>query len=192
MATSEIERFYPETREEWRKWLTENHIKKDAIWLILYKKKAAKPTISWSDAVDEALCFGWIDSIKRKLNDESSVQYFSKRKAQSTWSKINKQKVEKLKEAGKMNEAGLACIELAKQNGSWTILDDVEELIIPKDLEVELRAKSDAMDFFLSLGKSVRKAMLQWLVLAKRLETRQNRISIIVEHAEKGLKPPQF
>ncbi len=192
MPVSEIEKFYPRTRLQWRKWLAKNHIQKNAVWLILYKQNANKPTITWTDAVEEALCFGWIDSLKKKLDDERSVQFFSKRKPKSTWSRINKEKVQQLIVTKQMTRAGLDCIAIAKQNGSWEILDSVEALIIPIDLEAALRSKAKAMDFFLSLSKSVRKAMLQWIVLAKRQETRQKRIAEIAALAAKRQKPKQF
>lgn len=192
MAIGEIERYYPKNKKQWRKWLIKNHVDKYAVWLITYKQSAAQPSISWSDAVDEALCFGWIDSLKKKLDDESSIQFFSKRKPKSTWSKINKKKVEHLIETGMMTEAGLRCISIAKKNGSWEVLDTVEELLIPTDLELALKAAPEAMAFFLSLSKSIRKQILQWLVLAKRDETRKKRLHEIVSHAAKKLKPKQF
>ena len=192
ISIKEIERFYPKTKQQWREWLIQNHIQKNAIWVIFHKQKSGKPTLSWSEAVDEALCFGWIDSIKKSMGDDSSIQYFSKRKPKSTWSKVNKDKVQKFIEANLMTQAGFECIEIAKQNGSWVLLDEVEELKIPKDLETALMAKENAMNFFLNLSKSTRKAMLQWLVLAKRPETRQKRIVEIVELADKQLKPKQF
>ncbi|MCD6066899.1 MAG: hypothetical protein K0S33_1725 [Bacteroidetes bacterium] len=150
------------------------------------------PSISWSEAVDEALCFGWIDSTRKSLDDEKFMQFFSKRKAVSTWSKVNKEKVRQLIEQGLMTEAGLASIETAKQNGSWNILDGVEELTIPKDLEKEFKIHKGSKPFFLSLSKSVRKMILQWIVLAKRPETRQKRISEVAELAAQNLKPKQF
>lgn len=192
MSIKETELFYPETQQQWRDWLLENHVHKEAVWLIFYKKSTKKPTISWSEAVDEALCFGWIDSVQKKLDEERSIQFFSKRKPKSTWSKINKEKVVKLMATGQMTAAGLKCIEIAKQNGSWEILDSVEELIMPLDLETELKSKPNAMEYFMGLSKSTRKAMLQWLVMAKRPETRQNRISEMAELAEKRQKPKQF
>lgn len=192
MPISEIETFYPKTRQQWRKWLQKNHNRKAAVWVIFYKQKAGKPTLTWSDAVEEALCFGWIDSIKKTLDEERSIQFFSKRKPKSTWSKINKVKVQKLTDAGLMTQAGLDCIAVAKQNGSWEILDSVEELMVPEDLETELKKRPHAMAFFLSLSKSVRKAMLQWLVLAKRAETREKRLTEIATLAAKKQKPKQF
>jgi uncharacterized protein YdeI (YjbR/CyaY-like superfamily) len=192
MPISEVEKYYPKTKQHWRKWLVKNHIQKDAVWLIMYKRSANKPTINWSDAVDEALCFGWIDSIKKRLDEESSIQFFSKRKPKSTWSKINKQKISNLTNKGLMANAGLDCIQIAKQNGSWTILDDVEELIIPKDLEKAFKHFQGSKKYFLSLSKSVRKSMLQWLVLAKQPETRQKRIKEISELASQNKKPKLF
>ena len=182
----ENEIFYPTSQTEWRQWLLENHVSKQSVWLVFYKKTSAKPSITWSEAVDEALCFGWIDSKRISIDQEKSHQFFSKRKAISTWSRINKEKVEKLIANEQMTPEGFKCIEIAKQNGSWTILDEVEELIIPKDLEVAFKTKPNSIDYFLGLNKSIRKAMLQWLVLAKRPETRQKRISEIVELAEKN------
>ncbi len=192
MSINEIETYYPTSKQAWRNWLLKYHDEKDAVWVVFYKKKAGKPTLTWSDAVDEALCFGWIDSIKRKLDEERSIQYFSKRKATSTWSKINKVKVEKLIEVNLMTPAGLRCIDIAKQNGMWELLDSVEELIIPEDLEAALLEKENAMDYFLSLSKSIRKGLLQWIVMAKRQETRNKRIVEIAELADKKMKPKQF
>ncbi len=192
MQNKDLETFYPTNRQEWREWLTENHRSKQSIWLICYKKKANIPTISWSEAVEEALCFGWIDSTRNTVNDEKFVQLFSKRKAKSTWSKVNKEKVLLLIEQGLMTQAGHESIEIAKQNGSWIILDEVEALSIPTDLEEAFKANPDSMDYFLSLSKSVKKGILQWIVLAKRSETRAKRINEIVVTLSQKLKPRQF
>ena len=189
MQKEEIGIFYPKSKTEWRKWLEKNHLSKQSVWLVFHSKKSTKKSITWSDSVDVALCYGWIDSKKIKIDEETSHQFFSKRKPQSTWSKINKNKVDQLIKEGLMKEAGFASIERAKQNGSWTILDEVEELIIPEDLEAAFIDKSEAKDFFLSLSKSVRKIILSWLVFAKTTETRQKRIAEIVESAEEKLKP---
>ena len=188
----EAEIFYPRTLTAWRKWLEKNHLSKQSVWLVCYNKKSAKKSISWADAVEAALCFGWIDSKKIKIDEETSHQFFSKRKAKSTWSKINKGKVAKLIDEGLMAKSGLEAIAIAKQNGSWAILDEVEELTIPKDLEKALAKKRASKEFFTGLSKSVRKAMLQWIVLAKRPETRKKRIDEIAELASKKLKPKQF
>lgn len=187
-----IEAFYPKNRQEWRDWLQINHDRKQSIWLVYYKKKSNIPTITYSEAVDEALCFGWIDSKSKPLDDEKFMQFFSKRKAKSVWSKVNKEKIERLTKEGLMTKAGFDIIEIAKQNGSWTILDEVEALIIPKDLNDEFENRPKAKAYFLSLSRSDKRNILQWLILAKRQETRQNRISEIVELSEQFLKPKQF
>jgi uncharacterized protein YdeI (YjbR/CyaY-like superfamily) len=188
----DIQTFYPKSQKDWRDWLIENHNSKQSIWLICYKKQANKPTISWSDAVDEALCFGWIDSTRKSIGDDAFIQFFTKRKPNSVWSKINKAKIERLINDGLMQKAGFDCVQKAKENGSWIILDDVEELTIPEDLEKEFEANPGAKEFFMSLSKSVKKSILQWLVLAKRPETRQNRIIEIAALAAQKRKPKQF
>lgn len=185
----EIEIFYPADTRAWREWLIENHQTKQAVWIVFHKKNSKKKSITWSEAVDVALCFGWIDSKKISIDSETSHQYFSKRKPKSTWSKINKQKVIDLIESGLMHDAGHMSIQTAKKNGSWTLLDEVEELIIPKDLEAEFATKAHAKEFFLSLSKSVKKAILQWIVLARQPQVRQKRITEIVEAAAQNLKP---
>ena len=187
-----VEKFYPETKEAWRAWLLENHITKSFVWLVFYKKHATQQCISWSEAVDEALCFGWIDSKKLPIDADKYEQFFSKRKANSTWSKVNKDKIELLTAANLMAPAGLTSIEVAKQNGSWTILDTVEALIIPEDLDRAFAEHKGAKDYFLSLSKSGRKILLSWVVMAKRAETRQNRINDIAQSAAQKLKPKQF
>lgn len=188
MQNTEIETFYPTNQAEWRQWLHENHESKQSVWLVQHKKKSKKPSISWSESVDEALCFGWIDSIRKTVDEDTFIQFYSKRKPKGTWSKINKDKIILLIEAGLMTKAGFESIEKAKQNGSWTILDEVEEMIIPEDLEAAFDQNPGSKDFFLSLSKSVKKLLLFKLVFAKREETRQNRISEIMELVAKKLK----
>lgn len=192
MEKPEVEIFCPTSQQDWRRWLQENHQTEQSVWLVQYKKNAGTPSISWSQSVEQALCFGWIDSVRRPLDDKRYIQFFSRRKPNGTWSKVNKEKVDQLIEAGLMTPAGLASITTAKQNGSWTILDEVEALIIPNDLEKAFAMKKGAKDFFVSLSKSARKAILQWLVLAKQQETRQKRIDEIAEGASQKLKPKQF
>jgi uncharacterized protein YdeI (YjbR/CyaY-like superfamily) len=188
----EIETFYPRTRQEWRNWLQDNHAKKQSVWLIYYKKKSNVSTILYSDAVDEALCFGWIDSKSKPIDEHKFMQFFSKRKEKSVWSKVNKEKIERLTNEGLMTNAGYEIIEKAKQNGSWNILDEAEALHIPEDLEGEFDKRPNAKLYFLSLSRSDKRNILQWLILAKRQETREKRITEIVELADKNQKPKQF
>jgi uncharacterized protein YdeI (YjbR/CyaY-like superfamily) len=186
------EQFQPDSRKAWRKWLQQNHDKKQSVWLHCYKIKTDTPSIRWSDAVDEALCFGWIDSTRRSVDEDSYIQLFTRRKPKSLWSKINKEKVKCLTEEGLMAPAGLNSVAIAQQNGSWNILDEVEDLLIPKDLETAFRKHKGARAYFLSISKSVQKRMLQWIVLAKRAETREKRIAEIAELAGRELKPTPF
>lgn len=192
MISKDSDTFYPSSKDEWRLWLKNNHSTQKSVWVIFYKKKSQIPSISWSDAVDEALCFGWIDSVKKTIDTEKYKQFFSQRKPNSTWSKINKDKVDYLIAKKLMRKAGLKAVEMAKQNGSWTIFDSAENLIIPSDLEEEFKTEPSSKEYFLSLSKSSRKSILQWIILAKRAETRKGRINEIVKLASQQLKPKQF
>jgi uncharacterized protein YdeI (YjbR/CyaY-like superfamily) len=187
-----METFCPKTPTEWRNWLHENHQFKKSVWLIYYKSNSCIPSITWSEAVDEALCFGWIDSTKKTIDKERYMQYFSKRKPTSNWSKVNKAKVANLIQNNRMTKAGYDCIKIAKQNGSWTNLDQVEALVIPKDLNEQLINCKEAIQYFSKLSKSDKKILLHWVVSAKREVTRQKRVQEIVENASKNLKPKQF
>lgn len=192
MTKKETEKFCPANQQAWRKWLEINHQQKDSIWLIFYKKSSLTPNLTWSESVDEALCFGWIDSTKKSINDEKYMQYFCKRKPKSNWSKINKDKVKILIEQGFMQEAGYKSIEIAKENGSWTILDEVEALVIPEDLKEAFANYKGAMEYFDGLSKSAKKMLLYWIVSAKRTGTRQKRILEVAKNAGQHLKPKQF
>jgi len=188
----DVEEYSPINKQDWRKWLKLNHIEKEAVWLIFYKKKSPKYNLSWSDSVDEALCYDWIDSTKKTIDSEKYKQYFTKRKAKSNWSKVNKDKVATLIEQGLMEEKGYNSIQVAKENGSWTYLDKIEALIIPDDLKEEFKNDINAKENFEKLSKSSKKLLLYWVLSAKRRETRERRILEIVESASKGLKPKQF
>jgi uncharacterized protein YdeI (YjbR/CyaY-like superfamily) len=191
-AQEKIDTITPKTRKLWRKWLEKNHDRKDSVWLIYHKKNSKTPSMSWSDAVEEALCFGWIDSKRQAIDETTFRQFFGKRKPKSLWSGINKDKVKRLIDDGLMTSAGLAAIEVAKKNGYWTLLDDVEKRIVPPDLERALKKTRGARKFFDSLSSSDRRILLQWVVLAKQDETRKKRINEIVAAASKGVKPKQL
>ena len=184
--------FYPESRKHWREWLQKNHMSTQSVWLVCYKQKSKMPTITWKEAVEEALCFGWIDSKRISIDDEKFMNLFAQRKPGGTWSKINKETIERLASAGLIAPAGLKSVETAKQNGSWTILDKVEELVIPSDLSRGFRSAPGSRKYFLGLSKSVKKAMLQWIVMAKRPETRQSRIDEIVSETARERRPKKF
>ncbi|MBU2975664.1 YdeI/OmpD-associated family protein [Zobellia sp. B3R18] len=188
----ETEIYCPANQQEWRKWLEKNHQQKNSVWLVIHKKNTANTNLSSSQAVDHALCFGWIDSTKRTIDAERYKQYFCKRKAVSNWSKINKEKVTSLTKKGLMAQAGHKSVAIAKANGSWTILDTVEALEIPADLAEQLKKRKGATEFFVALSKSGKKQLLYWVISAKRKETRQKRIQEIAENAGKNQKPKQF
>ena len=189
---SDIDAYCPKDPSDWRGWLNEHHQSRQSVWLIYYKSTSELFNLSWSEAVDEALCFGWIDSRRDTIDGERFKQLFSKRKARSSWSKINKDKVAQLIREKRMTRAGREAIKIAKKNGSWNMLDQVDQLIIPEDLTTALAKKSNAKDVFEAFSPSTKKAILGWILLARKPETRANRIAEVVRRAEKGLKPRQF
>jgi uncharacterized protein YdeI (YjbR/CyaY-like superfamily) len=188
----EPETYCPTNQADWRAWLAEHHACKDSIWLIIHKKNSPNQNLTWSQAVDEALCFGWIDSTARPIDTEKYKQYFTRRKPKSNWSKVNKDKVANLIASGLMQEAGQRSIDIAKENGSWTSLDAVEALEVPKDLEDKLKAIPEALAFFEAQSKSTMKGLLYWVYSAKREETRAKRIAEIVENARHNQMPKQL
>ena len=188
----ELPTYCPTSRAEWRAWLAEHHQTKQSIWLVYYRVSTNVASITWSEAVDEALCFGWIDSTKKTIDEERYMQYFSKRKPVSNWSKINKDKVAMLIESNLMTKAGLHSVETAKQNGAWVLLDDIENLVVPDDLRLALLAHDNAMDFFESQSKSKKKLVLYWVMSAKRTETRMKRIAEVARSAARGTRPAQL
>lgn len=182
----ELKDFHPLSRQEWREWLAANYDKCEGIWFIYFKKVTGKSRVTYDEAVEEALCFGWIDSIPRKFDDERSKLLFTPRKRKSVWSKLNKERVEKLIANGLMTEIGLAKIEAAKQDGSWNLLDASDNLEIAEDLQTALTANQTAKINFDAFSIGAKKNILQWLNSAKREETRQVRIEKLVRMAEQN------
>jgi uncharacterized protein YdeI (YjbR/CyaY-like superfamily) len=172
----------------WRKWLAENWDKQKSIWLIIYKKESGVASVYYNEAVDEALCYGWVDSSIGKRDAESYYQYFAKRNIKSNWSKVNKDKVAKLLAENKIAAPGQAIIDLAKQTGTWDALNDVEALILPNDLVDAFNnlKNREALDFFDGISKSAKRGILEWLFNAKQTSTRQARINEIVCKAALG------
>lgn len=164
-------------RKTWRAWLSKNHATQKGIWLVFYKKHTGKPTVSYEDAVQEALCYGWIDSTVRTIDEERYMQLFTPRKAGSNWSDLNKRRVKKLIEQGSMTGTGLRKIEEAKKDGSWRNLDAVEKLKIPPDLLKALSSNSKTKKNFEGLSPSRKKQFLWWIESAKTTGTRQKRIA---------------
>ncbi|MBA2678037.1 MAG: YdeI/OmpD-associated family protein [Ktedonobacteraceae bacterium] len=172
----QLERYYAKDRSEWRRWLEKNHASSPGVWLIYYKQTTGQPHVEYSDAVEEALCFGWIDSKSNTLDNERYMQLFSPRNPKSPWSRLNKQRVEKLIEQDLMTEAGLKPIEAAKQNGAWTVYDTIEDLTMPEDLEKALSANPTADTNFQAFSNSSKKNILWWIQSAKQPATRSKRI----------------
>lgn len=185
---NQLDTFLAHNRLEWREWLQNNHRTSRGIWLVFYKKASGKPRITYDESVEEALCFGWIDSLPRKLDDERSMLVFTPRKPKSPWSKLNKQRLEGLLARGLVTEAGLEKIEAAKLDGSWSVLDEVEELTIPADLQAAFAANSVANDYFTAFNNSSKKGILWWIESARRPETRQKRIEEAVSLAARNVK----
>ncbi len=185
----QLESIYASDRKTWRKWLSNNHLTSRGIWLIYYKVKSGKPSVKYSEAVKEALCFGWIDSKVKSLDEERYQQIFTPRKPKSVWSKLNKQYIEELIEQGLMTTAGIKKVEVAKQDGSWNSLDAIEALIIPIDLQQALEANETANLNFQAFSNSWKKNILFWIHSAKRPETRLKRIEQTIMSAAHNRSP---
>lgn len=185
----QLNSIYAIDRAAWRQWLEANHRAATGVWLVYYKVNSGKPSVQYPEAVKEALCFGWIDSKVKSLDAERYRQIFTPRKPKSVWSKLNKQYIEELTEQGLMMPAGLEKIERAKQDGSWTILDAIEALIIPTDLQAALDANAVANQYFQAFSNSSKKTILFWIVSAKRPDTRLKRIQQTIESATQNQNP---
>lgn len=168
---------YARSPQAWSNWLEKHAAQQESVWLIIYRKESGVPSLTYSQAVEEALCFGWIDSRPNKRDEESYYQLFARRNPKSKWSRLNKQRVEKLIREGRMRAEGMAVIELAKQNGSWNALDAVEDGILPEDLHAALKENGAAFRNFMAFPAGVRRGILEWISSAKKPETRQKRIS---------------
>ena len=187
-----IRSFYAADRQAWRNWLNENHANELSVWLIIYKKTSRVPSVYYDEAVDEALCFGWVDSKPNKRDEKSYYQFFSKRNPKSNWSLVNRAKAEKLIETGLMTDAGMAAIQIAKQNGTWTALEEVDNSIAPDDLLAALNGNPTALQYYNAFPKSSKKIILEWIHNAKKPETRQKRIEETVKLAEQNIKANHY
>jgi uncharacterized protein YdeI (YjbR/CyaY-like superfamily) len=191
MNLNEKELHYFKNTTEWRDWLHKNHSISKGIELVFYRVDSQFESMRWEEAVQVAICYGWIDSTVRKLDSERRKQVFTPRKQKSVWSKLNKTYIEKLIQDNLMHESGLKIIEIAKQNGSWETLDGVENLEIPSDLQKAFDENKTAFDNYKNFSPTYRKNYLYWLNQAKRLETRNIRIEEIVKFCRLNLKSRQ-
>ena len=188
----EIPIFYAPDRATWRTWLLENHETSTGIFLVSYRKGTDTPSVKYDESVEEALCFGWIDSQKRKLDDQRSILLFTPRKLKSNWSALNKTRIDKLINEGLMLPVGLAIVEWAKQNGTWDALNEVSEGIIPLDLMMAFEQNAPALEHWETFSKSSRKAILEWILNAKTTETRSKRILETATLAAQNVKANQY
>ncbi len=175
------------TREELRSWLMKNHAQTTSIWLITYKKSEPGKYVSRWEVLDELICFGWIDGIRRKLDDKRTMQLISPRKAEH-WAKSYKDRVAKLISDGRMHVSGLKTIERSKASGLWDFMDDVDQLIVPEDLSAALSKYEGAVSFFNTINPSSRRFVLRWVKLAKTAKTRKSRIEKLALLSAKGEK----
>lgn len=184
--------FHAQNGSAWRKWLEENHDQETSVWLIIYRKGSDTASVYYAEAVDEALCFGWIDSKPNKRDGESYYQFFSRRNPKSNWSRVNKTKVERLMAQGRMAPAGLQMVSLAKESGTWTALDDVENLVVPPDLQKAFGENQEAQKHWSSFPPSSKRGILEWIFNAKRSATRQKRTDETVSMAAQGLRANHY
>jgi uncharacterized protein YdeI (YjbR/CyaY-like superfamily) len=189
MPSAELKTYYAKDRKAWRKWLEKNHAKSPGVWLIYYKKSSGTPRVEYNDAVEEALCFGWIDSTIRPIDDRKYMQRFTPRKPKSGWSGLNKQRINRMIEQGLMTPAGLEKIETAKKNGSWESLDHIHAIQLPDDFATALAKNKKAKSNFENFPQFARKQFLYWINSAKRPETRKQRIQLLVKMAAANKKP---
>lgn len=183
---------HPRTRAAWRKWLEAHHASSTGVWLVSFKKATGKSRVEYEQAVEEALCFGWIDSKPRKLDEARSMLWFAPRKARTGWSRPNKERVARMIQQERMAPAGLAKVAAAKADGSWSALDAVEALVIPHDLQAALAALPSAAEFFGKFPRSAKRGILEWIVNARRAETRQKRIAETARLASRNERANQW
>ncbi|MGL4727485.1 MAG: YdeI/OmpD-associated family protein [Bosea sp. (in: a-proteobacteria)] len=180
------------SRAEWRGWLEANHATFGSIWLVTFKKASGRGTLSNNDIVEEALCFGWIDSLPRKLDEQRTMLLLSPRKPGSAWSALNKVRAERMIAAGLMQPAGFGMIDAAKADGSWIKLDQVEALEVPTDLVAAFAQYADAAGYFAAFPRSVKRGILEWILQAKRPETRAARIAETARLAAENSRANQW
>jgi uncharacterized protein YdeI (YjbR/CyaY-like superfamily) len=183
-ALSDAPYVHADDLDVWRTWLENHHATSNGCWLVTWRAKTGRPRLDYADAIEEATCFGWVDSTAGKVDEERGKLYFARRKSRSPWSASNKARVTQLTAQGRMRPAGIAAVEQAKANGYWEILDSSERLEVPEDLEAALAGRPPAADNFAAFPPSARKQMLAWVALARRPETRASRIATITAAAE--------
>lgn len=187
ISTENFQQVEVTSKEDLRSWLEHHYFQKESVWLVTYKMNQPDKYLSISDVLDELLCFGWIDGIRRKLDETKTMQLISPRKVEH-WAKTYKERADRLIKEGKMKEAGFRSIETAKKNGVWDYMDDVDNLLLPTDLQEELGKYEEATEFFYSINDSSKRFVLRWIKLAKTEKTRNSRILQVAKLSAKGEK----
>ena len=183
---------HPVTPEAWRAWLQEHHERATGVWLVSFKQATGRPRVTYEAAVEEALCFGWVDSKPRKLDDERTMLYFAPRRPGSGWSRPNKERIARLEAAGRMAPAGAAKVAAARRDGSWEMLDAVEALEVPDDLVAALAGVADAARQFAAFPRSAKRGILEWIAQAKTEATRRRRVEETARLAGQGVRANQW
>ncbi|HVL99119.1 MAG TPA: YdeI/OmpD-associated family protein [Egibacteraceae bacterium] len=178
--------YHAETRAAWRAWLSAYHAAAPGVWLASWKRSTRRPAVAYDEAVEEALCFGWIDSTVNTLDEERGLQLMTPRKPRSSWTRLNRARVARLEAEGRMTEAGRRAVEAAQRNGWWLLYDTVEDLVEPDALAAALDAVPQARAHWDAFPPSARKQMLWWVVSAAKADTKARRIAAIVAGAEQG------
>lgn len=191
-ALDQFERVEVTDRAQWRTWLSAHHQRADSVWVVTFKKGASQPRVPYEDLVEEALAFGWVDSLPRWLDDERTMLLMSPRKPGSNWSAVNKARVDKMTAAGLMHPAGQAKVDQAKRDGTWTSLDAVERLEVPDDLAEALAGRAGARAAWDGFPKSVRRGVLEWIGTAKTPATRAKRVVETADKAARGERANQW
>jgi len=186
------ETFYAKDRKAWRSWLKKNHFSSPGIWLAYDKKSTGKRTLSNDDISEEAICFGWIDSVPKSLSATQAMIYVSPRKQKSNWSRLNRERAEKMIRTRKMDSSGMAMISLAKKTGTWKALEDVQNSVVPPDLVKEFKKSKRAFTNFEAFPPSSKRIILEWILNAKQAATRKRRISETVSLAAKNIKANHY
>lgn len=190
-AHDQGERVQPDTLEDWGTWLEREHRRREGVWLVTWKKHTGRATVGYDDAVTEALRFGWIDSLGRRLDDDRTMVWFAPRRKGSGWSRSNKVRIARLEAEGRMEPAGRAVIEAAMADGSWVLLDDVENLVVPDDLAAAFDRHAGSGEVWEAFSPSVRRGILEWIVRAKRPDTRSRRVEETARLAARGERANQ-
>jgi uncharacterized protein YdeI (YjbR/CyaY-like superfamily) len=175
-AAAPTNHVHADTPAAWRAWLKRHHTQTTGVWLVMWKKASGRMQLDYEQAVQEALCFGWVDSKPNKLDEQRSLLWFAPRKPGTGWSRINKRRVALLIEQGRMATAGQAKIDQAQTDGSWAALDDVEDLVVPPDLQTALTSRPPADQHFVAFPRSVKRGILEWISNAKTDATRSKRM----------------